>query len=120
LKNCWNSLEFLKIEIFEDQKAWFFLVPYHFESFYASKCLNNSRLEGFVLFVYLSEFLLAVVLYYVVDVDLSGLEEGLCFLWVGMIADLDLLALDLELLELCVFHFFLRYWATWGNCCLLL
>lgn len=69
------------------------------QKLHPTKRLTDSILEGFVLLVYLSEFLLAVVLYDVVYVNLSCLEECTGHVGVCVVADLDLLTLDLDLLQ---------------------
>jgi len=55
-------------------------------------------LKSFVLLINLSEFLLAVILYDVVDVYLSSFKENFSLIWVGMHAYFYLLALYFNLL----------------------
>lgn len=73
------------------------------EGLLAPEGCEDTVLEGFVLFVYFSVFLLTIVFYYVVYVYVCGLEEGFGTLWVGMIANFHLFALQLDLLHFGVF-----------------
>jgi len=72
----------------------------------SSKCLTDSILECFVLFVYSSVLLFAVIFNDIVNVNLSSLEECSCNIWISMITHLNLLTLDFYLLKKWQFSFF--------------
>lgn len=96
-------MQFLDIPFFQYQKSIVLGVANNFKGFHTGKHLDYSGLEGFVFFVDFSEFLLSVVFDDVVHVNLSSFEEGLCLVWVSMVSDLYLLALEFELFGSCVF-----------------
>jgi len=107
LQDSGYGLEFFEVPLLEHPKSSVILVADDLQGLYSSEHLGHSRLEGLVLLVDLPELLLPVVLYYVVHVDLRGLEEGLRFLGVGVHAHLHLLALQLHLLRPSVRHLLL-------------
>ena len=64
-------------------------------------------MECLVFFVYLSKLLLAIVFYNICHVNLGRFKKCLSDVWVGVVSEFDLFALDLNLFNEGKFIFFL-------------
>ena len=94
-----DFLQLINLVIFKNQTIVFFFISQDVQELKSSKCLTDSILECFVLFVYSSVLLFTVIFNDIVNVNLSSLKECSRNIWISMIADLNLFALDLYLFK---------------------
>ena len=102
-----HFLQFLQVVFFQNQGVFFFLVSQNVKELQASESRADSVLECLVFFVYLSELFLAVVFNDVCHVNLGRFKKGFCDIWVCVVSDFDLFALDFDLFDKRKFLFFL-------------
>lgn len=89
--------QFSKVILFHHIKSIFWYESNNLKSFHASKATGNSLLEGFIGLIYSPCFLFTIIFDDIVNIDVSGLKENLCSLWVGMHTNSHLFALNLYL-----------------------
>jgi hypothetical protein len=113
LQNFSNVSQFFEVEAAHKEEVSILLIPNSHQAFDSTKSLSDSALKCLVLFINFAEFLLAVILDDIADVNVGCLEEDLGLFGVGMISDLHLLALQLHLLWLGVLYFLLLGSCAW-------